>query len=35
MEIPYDGLYQDLLNGRVGTLKINSKDLVYFAYTKV
>ncbi|MAO34004.1 MAG: DNA recombination protein RmuC [Flavobacteriales bacterium] len=34
MFIPADGLYQDLLNSRVGTLKINSKDLVSFAYTK-
>ena len=29
-----DGLYQDLLNSRVGSLKINSKDLVSYAYTK-
>ena len=29
-----DGLYQDLLNSRVGTLQINSKDLVSYAYTK-
>lgn len=34
MFIPADGLYQDLLNSRVGTLKINSKDLVTYAYTK-
>ena len=34
MFIPADGLYQDLLNSRVGSLKINSKDLVSFAYTK-
>ena len=34
MFIPADGLYQDLLNSRVGTLKINSKDLVSYAYTK-
>ena len=26
--------YQDLLNSRVGTLKINSKDLVSYAYSK-
>ena len=29
-----DGLYQDLLNSRVGTLKINQRDLVSYAYTK-
>ena len=34
MFIPADGLYQDLLNSRVGTLKINSRDLVSYAYTK-
>ena len=34
MFIPADGLYQDLLNSRVGTLKINSKDLVSYAYSK-
>ena len=34
MFIPEDGLYQDLLNSRVGSLKINSKDLVSYAYTK-
>ena len=34
MFIPADGLYQDLLNSRVGTLKINSKDLVEYAYSK-
>ncbi len=34
MFIPADGLYQDLLNSRVGTLKINSKDLVTYAYSK-
>ena len=34
MFIPADGLYQDLLNSRVGTLKINSKDLVSYAYAK-
>ena len=34
MFIPADGLYQDLLNSRAGTLKINSKDLVSYAYTK-
>ncbi len=34
MFIPADGLYQDLLNSRVGSLKINSKDLVSHAYTK-
>ena len=34
MFIPADGLYQDLLNSRVGSLKINSKDLVSFAYSK-
>ena len=27
-------LYQDLLNSRVGSLKINSKDLVSYAYSK-
>ena len=32
--IPADGLYQDLLNSRVGSLKINSKDLVSYAYSK-
>lgn len=34
MFIPADGLYQDLLNSRVGSLKINSKDLVSYAYEK-
>jgi DNA recombination protein RmuC len=34
MFIPADGLYQDLLNSRVGSLKINSRDLVSYAYTK-
>ncbi len=34
MFIPADGLYQDLLNSRVGSLKINSKDLVSHAYEK-
>ena len=34
MFIPADGLYQDLLNSRVGSLLINSKDLVDHAYTK-
>ena len=35
MFIPVDGfLYQDLLNSRVGSLKINSKDLVSHAYEK-
>lgn len=34
MFIPADGLYQDLLNSRVGTLQINSRDLVSYAYTK-
>ena len=34
MFIPADGLYQDLLNSRIGTLQINSKDLVSYAYTK-
>lgn len=34
MFIPADGLYQDLLNSRVGSLKINSRDLVNYAYSK-
>ena len=34
MFIPADGMYQDLLNSRVGSLKINSKDLVSHAYEK-
>jgi DNA recombination protein RmuC len=34
MFIPADGLYQDLLNSRVGSLQINSKDLVDHAYSK-
>lgn len=34
MFIPADGLYQDLLNSRVGTLQINSQDLVSYAYAK-
>ena len=34
MFIPADGLYQDLLSSRVGTLKINSKELVSYAYKK-
>ena len=34
MFIPADGLYQDLLNSRVGSLKINSNELVTYAYLK-
>ena len=34
MFIPADGLYQDLLNSRVGSLKIRSKELVSYAYQK-
>ena len=34
MFIPADGLYQDLLNSRVGALKINQQDLVSYAYQK-
>tara|TARA_B100000287_G_scaffold409155_1_gene436207 strand:- start:143 stop:1150 length:1008 start_codon:yes stop_codon:yes gene_type:complete len=34
MFIPADGLYQDLLNSRVGTLRINQRDLVSYAFTK-
>ena len=34
MFIPADGLYQDLLNSRVGSLKINQQDLVSYAYQK-
>ena len=34
MFIPADGLYQDLLNSRVGALQINSRDLVSYAYEK-
>ena len=34
MFIPADGLYQDLLNSRVGSLKINQRDLVSYAYEK-
>ena len=34
MFIPADGLYQDLLNSRVGSLKIRSKELVTYAYQK-
>jgi DNA recombination protein RmuC len=34
MFIPADGLYQDLLNSRVGSLKIRSKELVSYAYHK-
>ena len=34
MFIPADGLYQDLLNSRVGSLKINQRDLVNYAYEK-
>lgn len=34
MFIPADGLYQDLLNSRVGALTINSRDLVSYAYEK-
>ncbi len=29
-----DGLYQDLLNNKVGSLKINQRDLVSYAYEK-
>lgn len=34
MFIPADGMYQDLLNSKVGSLQINAKDLVSYAYTK-
>ncbi len=34
MFIPADGLYQDLLNNKVGSLKINQRDLVSYAYEK-
>ncbi len=34
MFIPADGLFQDILNSRVGTLKINQKDLVSYAFSK-
>ena len=34
MFIPADGLYQDILNSRVGSLKINQRDLVNYAYEK-
>ena len=34
MFIPADGLYQDLLNSRVGSLKIRSRELVSYAYQK-
>ena len=34
MFIPADGLYQDLLNSRVGSLKINQQDLVNYAQSK-
>jgi len=34
MFIPADGLYQDLLNSRVGSLKINQQDLVSYAFQK-
>ena len=34
MFIPADGLYQDLLNNKVGSLKINQRDLVSYAYQK-
>ena len=34
MFIPADGLYQDLLNSRVGSLKINQQDLVSYAFRK-
>ena len=34
MFIPADGLYQDLLNNKVGFLKINQRDLVSYAYQK-
>ena len=34
MFIPADGLYQDLLNNKVGALKINQRDLVSYAYQK-
>ena len=34
MFIPADGLYQDILNSRVGALKINQQDLVSYAYQK-
>ena len=34
MFIPADGLYQDLLNSRVGSLKINQQDLVSYAFKK-
>ena len=34
MFIPADGLYQDILNNKVGSLKINQRDLVSYAYQK-
>ena len=34
MFIPADGLYQDLLNSRVGSLRINQQDLVSYAFQK-
>ena len=34
MFIPADGLYQDLLNNKFGSLKINQRDLVSYAYQK-
>ena len=34
MFVPADGLYQDLLNNKVGSLKINQRDLVSYAYQK-
>ena len=34
MFIPADGLYQDLLNNNVVSLKINQRDLVSYAYQK-
>ena len=34
MFIPAEGLYQDLLNNKVGSLKINQRDLVSYAYQK-
>ena len=34
MFIPADGLYQDLLNNKVRSLKINQRDLVSYAYQK-
>lgn len=34
MFIPAEGVYQNLLNSKIGTLSVNSQDLINYAYSK-